>query len=69
MPPCAHDVEAGGSGSAPPEIEAPSAALAASLATHYELSQLTVTVRLLIESLIATNARAEQRDQCAEDRF
>nr|CAB3489495.1 unnamed protein product [Digitaria exilis] len=64
--------EAGGSGSAPPESEGPSAAPAEptpASTTSSELSQLTATVRLLAESLIATNARAEQREQHAEEHF
>lgn len=71
MSPRAHDSEAGGSGSARPESEAPPAPLidlhVASVQS--ELAQLTSTVRLLAESLIATQARADQREQRQEERF
>nr|CAB3503796.1 unnamed protein product [Digitaria exilis] len=65
MPPRAHDAEAGESAG---PSDAPAEPAPASAASS-ELSQLTATVRLLAESLIATNTRAEQREQRAEERF
>lgn len=66
MSPRAHDVEAGGSGSARSMIEAPEAQ--PTPASQSELSQQTTTVHLLAESLMATQARARAaRVACRRD--